>query len=85
MIANFGRQNKKGRRHLLYKLKTEAGEMEKNSLEQMAEGGCGRTGRVSYSKAIKDDLSIHRPLALGCFLWPWKKLHSSEPRKNEKS
>ena len=51
----------------------------------MAEGGSGTIGRVSYWRAIKADIFIHRPLALDCFLWPWWKLHSSEPKEDEKS
>lgn len=40
-------------------------ELEKRTwLEQMAEGGSRTMGRILNSRAIKADLSIHRPLAL---------------------
>lgn len=84
--TDCGRRNEKGSRQFLcvcLRWRQERWRKGHAWLGQMAEGGSGTIGRASYSKVIKADLAIRRPLALDCFLWPWKKLHSSEPREEE--
>lgn len=72
---NFGRQSEKGSEQLLCTFKMEAGE-ETLGLSRWQKAALGQLGGLSIQELLK--LTY-----LSTGLWLWRRLHSSEPRKNE--